>query len=191
VAPPVVNDSDRTADLLSWKDVGMITTVATADWIKRIADDERKRDAVRLKDDERAARKADLVHLHGRRLLDELHAVVTRDAEAFSEEFAGNTARTVVVDAAASDGGFTVRKPAPLAVSLAVTPNFEGATLTCHYSFTRADSLPPREDRIEVLFAADGSEGIQMKHQNTGQVFASAEALSELLLVPVLTGRPR
>ncbi len=51
--------------------------------------------------------------------------------------------------------------------------------------------LPPREDRIEVAFAGDGSDTLQMRHQGTGQVFATADALSEFLLVPVLTGRPR
>src|SRR5258707_5837022 len=49
---------------------GMSTSVAIADWIKRIADDERRRDAVRVKDDELAARKADVVRLNGRRLVD-------------------------------------------------------------------------------------------------------------------------
>jgi hypothetical protein len=47
----------------------MATGVAVADWIKRIADDERRRDAVRVKAEELAARKADLVRLNGRRLL--------------------------------------------------------------------------------------------------------------------------
>jgi hypothetical protein len=41
------------------------------------------------------------------------------------------------------------------------------------------------------MFAGDGREILQMKHQGTGQVFATADALSEFLLVPVLTGRPR
>jgi hypothetical protein len=48
----------------------MSTTVAVAEWIKRIADDERRRDAVRLKEEEVAARKADLVRRNGRRLID-------------------------------------------------------------------------------------------------------------------------
>lgn len=32
---------------------------------------------------------------------------------------------------------------------------------------------------------------MQMKHHETGQVFTTADALSEFLLVPVLTGRLR
>lgn len=167
------------------------TSAAVADWIKRIADDERKRDAVRLRGDEMAARKNDLIRRHGRRLVDELRATITRDVDAFRAEFAGDPARDILVDDTAPDGGFVVRKPAPAAVSLTVTPSLEAATMVCHYRFTPTSGLPPREDRIQVMFVGDGDETLQMKHHGTGQVFATADALSEFLLVPVLTGRPR
>jgi hypothetical protein len=169
----------------------MGTTVAVADWIKRIADDERRRDTLRVREDELAARKTDLVRRNGRRLIDELRATVTRDVEAFRDEFAGDSARDIVVEATGPDGGFSVRKPAPAAVSLTVTPNLGAAAMVCHYRFTVTNGLPPREDRIDVMFAGDGGEILQMKHQGTGQVFATPAALSEFLLVPVLTGRPR
>ena len=68
----------------------MSASVVVADWIKRIADDERKRDMVRVREDELAARKADLVRLNGRRLIDDLRSTVTRDVEAFRAEFAGD-----------------------------------------------------------------------------------------------------
>ena len=48
---------------------------------------ERKRDAIRVREEETAARKADLVRVHGQRLLEELRATVTRDVEAFRQEF--------------------------------------------------------------------------------------------------------
>ena len=169
----------------------MSTSVPVADWIKRIADEERRRDAVRIKEDEQIARKAELVRRNGGRLLDELRAAVTRDVEAFRDEFPGDPARNVVVDDTPLDGGFTARKPAPSAVSLTVTPNLEAAAMVCHYRFTLPNGLPPREDRIEVTFAGDGGETLQMRHQGTGQVYATADALSEFLLLPVLTGRPR
>jgi hypothetical protein len=88
-----------------------------ADWIKRIADDERKRDAVRVRDEETAARKADLVRLNGRRLIDELRATVTRDVEAFRAAFPGDRGREIVVESMEADGGFVVHKPAPQAAS--------------------------------------------------------------------------
>ena len=124
----------------------MNATVAVPDWIKRIADDERRRDSVRVKEDETAARKADLVLRNGRRLLDELRATVTRDVDAFRAEFAGDRARDFVVDATAPDGGFAVRKPAPAAVSLTVAPNLEPASMVCHYRFTLPNGLPRRRD---------------------------------------------
>jgi hypothetical protein len=169
----------------------MSTTVAVADWIKRIADDERMRDATRLRDHEAAARKAELVRRNGRRLIDELCAAVVRDVDAFRSEFAGDPARAIVVDATAPDGGFMVRKPASAAVSLTVTPNLDAAVTACTYRFTVKDGMPPREDRIDILFADNATDTLQMKHRGTGQVFATADALSEFLLVPVLTGRPR
>ena len=169
----------------------MSTSVKVADWIKRIADDERRRDTVRVKEDELVARKAELVRRNGRRLVDELRATITRDVEAFREEFAGDHARDIVVEATATDGGFVVRKPAPAAVSLTVTPNLASAAMVCHYRFTLTNGLPPREDRSDVMFSDAGGESLQMKHHGTGQVFATADALSEFLLVPVLTGRPR
>jgi len=169
----------------------MSTTVAVADWIKRIADDERRRDTARVREDEAATRKADLVRQNGRRLIDELRAVVTRDVGAFRGEFVGDPARQIVVEATASDAGFVVRKPTPLAVSLTVAPNLDAAVTVCTYRFVVSDGMPSREERIDVLFVADATDTLQMKHRGTGQVFAAADALSEFLLVPVLTGRPR
>jgi len=169
----------------------MSTSVGVAAWIKRIADDERKRDAVRIREDETAARKADLVRRNGQRLVDELRATVTRDVDAFRAEFPGDRTRDIVVELTGPEGGFVVRKPAPAAVSLTVTPNLEAAAMVCHYRFTLTNGLPPREDRIDVMLTGDGVEILHMKHHGTGQVFATADALSEFLLVPVLTGRPR
>jgi hypothetical protein len=176
---------------MACKDVEMSTSVKVADWIKRIADDERRRDTLRVREDEVVARKADLVRRNGRRLIDELRAAVTRDVDAFRDEFAGDRAREVVVEETATDGGFIVRKPSPAAVSLTVTPNLNAAAMVCHYRFTLTNGLPPREDRSDVVFADMGGDSLQMKHHGTGQVFATADALSEFLLVPVLTGRPR
>jgi hypothetical protein len=93
--------------------------------------------------------------------------------------------------APAPDGGFSVRKPPPAAVALVVTPKLEAASMVCHYRFTLTNGLPPREDRVDVMFAGDGTDTLQMKHHGTGQVFITADSLSEYLLVPVMTGRPR
>jgi hypothetical protein len=161
-----------------------------ADWIKRVAEDERKRDATRLAERDQAARKADLVRLHGQRLVDELEAAVQRDVEAFRTEFTGDRGRNLVFDTR-SGGGFVVLNPAPPPVSLTVEPRLDRDTMSCLYQFTAADGLPPREDRFELVFAGDGGGRLQMKHQGTWRVFETADTLSEFLLVPVFTGRPR
>jgi hypothetical protein len=168
----------------------MSTSVAAADWIKRIADEERKRDAARLREEEIAARKSDLVRLNGQRLIDDLRATITRDLEAFRNEFPGDATREVALEGTES-GGFVVRKMASPAVVLTVAPNLDAASMACHFRFTLRNNLPPREDRVELVFAGDGAETLQVRHQGTGQVFPTADALSEFLLVPVLTGRPR
>jgi len=146
-----------------------------SDWIKRLADDERKRDEVRFLAAESASRKADLVRVHGRRLLEELRTTVTRDVEAFRQEFAGDQ----------------TRKPEYPAASLNVAPRFDAAAVGCQYRFTPNNGLPPREDRLELVFAGEGADSLQMKHHGTGQLFATPDALSEYLLSPVFTGRPR
>lgn len=168
----------------------MSPTAAAADWIKRIADDERRRDAMRVEQDERAARRADLVQLNGRRLVDELRAAVARDVEAFRQEFVDDRARAITIDAAAADGGFAVRKPGPADVVLTVVPKLEAAAMSCDYRFAQANGLPPRVDRFEVTFASDG-DALQMKDLASGQLFATVDALSEFMLVPVFTGRRR
>ena len=161
------------------------------EWIKRLADEERKRDAARITEEATVARKADLVRLHGQQLIDALHAAVKRDVDAFEHEFAGERAYAVVFEASPSDGGFIVRRHGPLAVSLQVDPHLEAASMGCHYRFPTANGLPPREVRLELAFAGDAGEILQIKHHGTGQVFLTADALSEFLLVPVFTGRPR
>jgi hypothetical protein len=168
----------------------MSTSVAAATWITKIADEERQRDAARAIEDETIARKADLVRRAGRRIADELRAAVTRDVQSYRGEFPGDAARDIVVEPAGADGGFIVRKPAPSAASLTVTPK-PGAAIACHYRFSLPHGLPPLDDHIEVNWVDDGGETLQMKHGMTGQLFPTADALSEFLLVPALTGRPR
>jgi hypothetical protein len=169
----------------------MTTGVAPAEWIKRIADDERRRDAVRVREEEAVARRADLVRLSGRRLLDELHMAIARDIEAFREEFPGDPARDILLESDAA-GGFVVRKPGFPSVTFTAVARLEAAAaLDCHYRFFSANGMPPREDRFELVFADDGAEALRIQAQHAGHAFATTDALSEYLLGPVFTGRPR
>jgi hypothetical protein len=167
------------------------TITMPTDWIKRIAEDERKRDDVSLRGTEAAARKADIVHVHGQRLLDELRLTVARDIDAFRHEFPDDQGREIVFDPVQLGGGFAVHKPRYPTASLNVAPNLDAASVSCQYRFTPTNGLPPREDRLELMFTGDAGDTLQIKHHGTGQVFATADALSEYLLSPVLTGRPR
>jgi hypothetical protein len=162
-----------------------------ADWIKRIADDERQRDAARVREEETVARKADLIRVHGRRLIEDLRVTVARDVAAFRDQFTGDLARDIAFENTQPDGGFMVRKPKSPAVSLAVAPHLEVAAVACHYRFTLSNGLPPREVNIDLVFTGDQVETLQLKHHGTAQVFATADALSEYLLAPVFTGRLR
>ena len=162
-----------------------------SDWITRLADDERKRDDTRLRGTEAAARKADLVRVHGQRLLDALRATVARDIEAFRLEFPGDGAREITLENGQADGGFIVRKPQFPTATLDVSPRLNSAAVGCQYRFIPTNGLPPREDRIELGFIGDGDQNLAIKHHGTGQVFTSADDLSEYLLLPVFTGRPR
>ena len=165
----------------------------SGEWITRLADDERKRDDVRSRASEAAARKARLVAAHGQRLIDELRMSVARDIESFRNEFPGDTAREIVFESAQPDGGFVVRKPKHPTVALSVSPHLLAASVSCQYRFTPTNGLPPREDRLEFSFSSNGGDDdmLQIRHQGTGQVFTDADALSEDLLTPVFTGRPR
>jgi len=165
----------------------------TGEWITRLAEDERKRDGVRLRVTEAAARKAHLVAVHGQRLLDELRTAVVRDIETFRDEFPGDPARAILYEVVQPDGGFVVRKPQYPTAALSVVPHLLAASVSCEYRFTPTNGLPPREDRLEFMFTSDdgGDDRLQIKHHGTAQVFTNADGLSEYLLVPVFTGRPR
>lgn len=162
------------------------------EWIVRLAEDERKRDDVRLRATEAAARKADLVRVHGQRWLDQLRTAIVRDIATFRNEFPGDPAREILFEAVQPDGGFVVRKPEHPTAALSVAPRLVAASLTCEYRFTPANGMPPREDRLEFMFTSDGGDDtLQIKHDGSGRMFTNADALSEYLLVPVFTGRPR
>jgi hypothetical protein len=167
------------------------TLAAKADWVARLADDERRRDGVRLKTTQAAEHQAELIRTHGRRILDELRATVARDIEAFRGEFPGDAARRILLDVDRPESGFAVRKPEPPAGAVTVAPNLTTGAISCEYLFTPTNGMPPRRDHLEFVFASTIEGSLQIKLQGTAQLFVDADTLSEYLLLPVLTGRPR
>ena len=187
---PVLASAEVTAPSSAAGRDGTMVSV-TSEWIMRLAADERKRDDARLRVTEAAALKVRLMAAHGQRLIDELRAAVVRDIGTFRKEFPGDPARDMIFEAVQPGGGFVVRKPESPTAALSVAPELLAASVRCEYSFTPTNGLPPRKDCVELVFTGDGEDTFRIKHHGTGQVFTNADALSEYLLVPVFTGRPR
>jgi hypothetical protein len=162
----------------------------TAEWVTRLADDERRRDEVKLRAKRTVDRRTDLVSQHGRRMLDELRTTVVRDVEAFRREFPGDPVRAFLIEEHV-DGGFSVRRLEPPTASMAIVPTAAVGSLSCEYFFSSADGKPPRRDLLDFVFTNTSDDTLQLKLQGTAQVFANPDTLSEYLLMPVLTGRPR
>jgi len=163
----------------------------TKGWIAQLAADERKRDDERARVMDAAARQADLVHIHGQRLMDDLRTTVGHDLDTVRDEFSADAAREITFEPLESDGGFTIRKSSHPTAALAVVPHLPAGSVICEYRFTSNNGMPSREDRVEFLLTGDATNTLRIKHKDSGQVFTTADALSEFLLVPVLTGRPR
>lgn len=160
------------------------------EWITRLADEERRRDAVIATARDLAARETAFVVAHGRQLTDALATTVASDVEYFHHEFPEDTFRHLTIDAGA-DGGFVVRRSAFPSVQLTVTPQLPAARIRCQYQFTPGPDLPTREDHFLLVFTPAAGVDARFKHQDSGHVFASVQVLSEYLLTPVFTGRPR
>lgn len=162
----------------------------TAEWVTRLADDERRRDEVKVRAKHAVDRRTDLVSQHGRRLLDELRTTVVRDVDAFRREFPGDPVRAFLIEEHV-DGGFSVRRLEAPTASMAIVPTAAVGALSCEYFFTSANGKPPRRDLLDFVFTHTSDNTLQLKLHGTAQVFTNADSLSEYLLVPVLTGRPR
>ncbi len=162
----------------------------TAEWVTRLANDERRRDEVQLRAKQAVDRRTDLVSQHGRRMLDELRTTVVRDVEAFRREFPGDPVRAFLIEEH-MDGGFSVRRLERPTASMAIVPTAAVGSLSCEYLFTSANGTPPRRDLLDFVFTNSTDNTLQLKLQGTAQVFTDSDTLSEYLLVPVLTGRPR
>lgn len=160
------------------------------EWITQLAHDERQRDAVIAAARDIAERDAAFVVAHGRELIEALAGAVAGDVEHFHREFPDDPARRLSVERR-PDGGFVVRRSTLPSVELTVSPQWTNATVGCQYRFTPGTNLPAREDRCVLVFTPAAGVDARFKHQGSGHVFATVHALSEYLLTPVFTGRPR
>ena len=160
----------------------------TAEWVTRLANDERRRDEVQLRAKQAVDRRTDLVTQHGRRMLDELRTTVVRDVEAFRREFPGDPVRAFLIEEHV-DGGFSVRRLERPAASMAIVPTAAVGALSCEYLFTSANGTPPRRDLLDFVFTNTATTRCSLPH-GTAQVFTDPDAPSGICWCP-LTGRPR
>jgi hypothetical protein len=159
------------------------------EWITRLAAEERGRDAVTALARDAAARDAALVAANGPRLLESLAMTIADDIARFRREIPDDPVRHLALEMAA-DGGFEVRRSGYPTVALNVTPQWTSGMVACRYRYTPEAGLPTREDRFALGFAPLGDQAC-FKHQGSGEIFTGLPKLSEYLLTPVFTGRPR
>ena len=166
------------------------TVRMTGAWIIRLAEDERKRDEVRLRAADVEARKAELVRVHGQRLFDELRTTLVRDIDAFRKEF------PVIRPARSSSRPLRVREASWFA-NHEVRRQFSLSRRTCPRPRSVASIGSPRPTacrRVKIGSTSSSPAWLTTcctsNSRCTGQVFTNADALSEYLLIPVLTGRP-
>ena len=88
------------------------------------------------------------------------------------------------------DGGFSVRRLEAPTAWMAIVLTAAGGLAVVRVLFTSANGKPPRRDLLDFVFT-NASDTLQLKLHGTAQVFKDSDSLSEYLLVPVLTGRPR
>ena len=156
------------------------------DWIGHFVEEERQRERTRLLRTAVASQEAENAALHVRRLMASLGARVSGDVENFARAF---PERRLSYESHPG-GGFTARRGHYPEVRLTVEPNEDNGTITLSYVFaSQSGVLAPKPSILELSGQAGGWPHFR---DDAGQhAFRSTAQLSEYLLVPVFTGRPR
>ena len=156
------------------------------DWIGQFVEEERQRERTLSLQTAVAAQEAENAALHVRRLVASLGARVSGDVEKCAREF---PERRLSYEAHPG-GGFTVRRGHYPEVRLTVEPNEDNGSITLSYVFaSQSRVLAPKPSVLELSGQAGGWPHFR---DEAGQhAFRSTAQLSEYLLVPVFTGRPR
>jgi hypothetical protein len=156
------------------------------DWIAHFVEEERHRGRLRFLEAASAVQQADSAVLHVRKLLELLRARAVSDIERFAREF---PERQIAYEDHPG-GGFTVRRGHYPEVRLTVEPNEDAGTIALSYVFaSQSGVLAPKPTTLELSGRAGGWPHFR---DDAGQhAFRTTAQLSEYLLVPVFTGRPR
>lgn len=157
------------------------------DWVTHFAEEERQRDRARSREAVAAAQQIENAEFHLRNLVDLLGARVALDVEAFAREF---PERELAFEENPLDGGFTVRRGHYPDVRLTVEPNMNAGSIVVEYVFaSQTGTLAPNPKILELGGHASGS--LHFRDEPGQHAFRTIGQLSEYLLVPVFTGRPR
>lgn len=157
------------------------------DWVKHFAAEERQRDQVRRREAAAAAWKAEYVEFHLRKIVDLLADRVARDVEAFAREF---PERGLTFREDPGSQGFIVRREHYPEASLTLHPDMGAGTITASYVFaSQSGTHTPKAQILEL--GGQTVDTLHFRNEAEQQAFRTIAQLSEYLLVPVFTGRPR
>jgi hypothetical protein len=155
--------------------------------VAHFIEEERQREGADSRERSAAARQHENVEFHLRNLVDLLRTQVAGDVDAFSREFPD---RAVTFETGPSDGGFTVRRGHYPHVQLVVEPNMNTGSIVINYvvaSETGTQALTPKF----LDLGGHTSSSLHFRDEPEQRAFRTIAQLSEYLLVPVFTGRPR
>ena len=136
------------------------------------------------------------MRVHDQRLLDTLRATVARDIEAFLDcEFPGDGARRgITLENSRTDGGLVVRPTTRLptaTLNICARLDSDRRSGTDTVASRRDGLAASRGSHRGLVFIGDGDQSLVIEAPRHRTVFANADNLSEYLLLPVFTGRPR
>jgi hypothetical protein len=156
------------------------------DWVAHFVEEERHRERVQSREAASVAQQAENNVAHVRTLMDLLRARLLGDAEAFAKAFPDRK----ISQEDHPGGALTVRRGHYPEVRLTVEPNPNAGTITVDYVFTsQSGVLTPKPMVLEL--AGDPAGRPDFRDDAGQHAFRTIAQLSEHLLVPVFTGRPR
>ena len=155
------------------------------DWVLHFVEEERHRRAEEHRDAATTQKAQD--RLHFQNLVDSLRIKVERDVEVFGREFPD---LAVTFEARPLGGGFRVRREHYPTVVLTVEPNLDEGGIAVEYVFaSQSGTLRPSPTFLEL--AKHAPKAPPFRNDVEQLAFRTTAQLSEYLLVPVFSGRPR
>jgi hypothetical protein len=123
---------------------------------------------------------------HVRALMDALRTRLASDVQRFAEAF---PERKISVDDQAGPD-VTIRRGHYPEVRLTIEPNLDAGTITINYVFASRAGVEAPKPAILELSGQDGGPA-HFRDHTAQHAFRTIAQLSEYLLIPVFSGRPR